>query len=261
MKKAQQQSNKEKTVNGNKFEKDLYFKIKKNDKLKLHSIKRQTKYYGEKSIYDIVFEEFKKQIPNGNYKTKSAERILHKIICEKMKEYKDKPLRNRQRYHKRSDIDFITDNKYLINGKLRNIKIIIDTTTSARGDRIKAKAQDAEVYKSFKFPHLYLIVLPNDEYFDSHGYANPRNEIKNCKTVIYDNNFCNLYKNEDVSLIIQENDLFDFITYINRRKEQDINLLVENWKKKRFNDMYKKRKVEVKELENEIFNSVMDRLN
>lgn len=246
MKKEQQKSNIEKSVSGNKYEKGLYQKLRlQTDVLKIRTLNRQKKFYYDtktpaEKIAEAVMATAKK---DGTYSSKTLEKAINAYIEANA----GKPIRDAKRYFKRADITFKTVNKYFVNGKLSDVRVIIDTTTSARGDRIKAKAQDAAVYNSFKFPFIYLIVMPNEQYFVDNDYAKPANEDKMCKNEIYNHNFCNLYKEENVTLILQENDLIDFLTYISKRKEKDLDKLIANWKKNHFKDMHEKRKKDIAE--------------
>ena len=254
MRKEHQTANSDKSKNGNKYEKELYLKIKKDENLKIRAVNRQKKfYYKQKTPAEEIAESIKSTMKSGTY----SERKIKKAIDAYIAENGEKPFRDEKRYYKRADITFTTEGKYFINGKLKNIRIIIDTTTSARGDRLKAKAQDAEVYTSLGINSIYLIVLPNDDYFAENDYAKPNNEINACKKAIYDNNFCNLYAEENVSLILQEKDLFNFLNYISKREVKDFNKLIALWKKFYYKDLYAKRKIDETELKEQLKNDVI----
>lgn len=249
MRKEHQQANSDKSKNGNGYEKQLYTRIRKDEKLKIKTINRQKKFfYKQRKPAEEIADTIKATMKSGTYNEKTLKRAVAAYIEQNM----DKPIRDEKRYFKRADITFNTEYKYFINGKLKNIRVIIDTTTSARGDRLKAKAQDADVYTSLGIDSIYLIVLPNDDYFAANDYAKPANEIKYCKNAIYDNNFCNLYAKENVSLILQEDDLFHFLNYIGKRKQKDIYKLIDSWKKLRYKDLHSKRKADVENLKREL---------
>lgn len=254
----QQKSNTNKSVDGNKYEKILYNRLRKEaNNLGIVTLNRQKKFYysvekPEEKIAKMLYQAKK----DGTY----SERLVKKTIKTYLEENSGNIIRDERKYFKRADITFNTKNKYFIGDKLSKIRIIIDTTTSARGDRIKAKAQDANVYKSFNFPFIYLIVLPNDQYFIDKEYAKPENEAKYCKGIIYDNNFCNLYKNENISLILQEKDLMNFLEYIKKRKEKDIHKLIDDWKNYYYPDMKTKRKEEEVIYCDEIYEKVMQEM-
>lgn len=238
----QNKANKEKSKRGNKYSKDLYKKLRKcNNVYKIKRMSREKRfYYKLKTPEEEIVETINEMKKDGTYKSSSVD----KIIDEYLKQNEDKLIRDDKKYYKCADITFMTEYKYFYKNKLSNIRIVIDTTTSSRGDRIKAKAQDAAVYDTFGFPYLYIIVLPNDSFFYKEAYKEPENEIKNCKKALYDHNFCNLYKEENVSLILQEKDLEAFLIYISKRKEKNIDTLINNFKKYHFKDMVEKRKKE-----------------
>lgn len=244
------ESNKSKAGNGNQYTKDLYLKIRRqNHHYKISKLNREKKfYYDEKTIEEKIADEVILELTS---KGKKVTATAVKNLCKKkmqdfLDENKDTVIRDSQKFYKRADITFLTDNTYEVNGKKKKLRVIVDTTTSARGDRIKAKAQDAYVYESFKMPYLYLIVLPDDDYFTTTGFANPKNEINNCKNAIYKANFCNEYSKENVSLILQEKDLVSFLEYISKRKDKNIDELVRRWKNLHYKDMKEKREGEIK---------------
>jgi len=137
----------------------------------------------------------------------------------------------------------MTNKEYIIDKQLTNVRFILDMTTSTRTDRIKGKAQDGSVYKDLGFPHIFLIVLPDDEHFDS--YEKPENEIKQCQKAVYDANFCNVYKKDNVSLILRKKDLMEFLHYVMKNEGKDINKLITSWKNRYYKDMATKRKADV----------------
>ena len=243
-------ANTEKAKGGNTYEKELYYKIRRDDKLKIKSVRNGKKFSYHKKT---PIEEIADMV---TYPIKKAQ--VEKLVDAYLKNNKGKPIRDEKSYYKRADITFMTQYKYITEGKLQDIRIIIDTTTSARTDRIKAKAQDSLVYRQFDSSYVYLIVLPNDEYFTDKGYANPDKEVKLCKNEVYGNNFCDLYKGEGVDLILQEKDLMNFLNYIGKRKEKDIKKLIEQWEKTYFKDMYAKRIAEKEDIRREYIEKVME---
>lgn len=258
------ESNQSKAGNGNQYTKDLYNKIRKNNHIyKIGKLNREKKfYYGEKTIEEKIADEVIVELTADRKKitAKTVERLCAKKMQEFLDENKDTVIRDNNRFFKRADITFVTDNTYEVKGKKRKLRVIIDTTTSARGDRIKAKAQDAYVYESFKMPYLYLIVLPNDDYFDKMGFANPKHEINSCKNTIYKANFCNEYAKENISLILQEDDLDSFLNYIASRKDKDITDLIKRWNNLHFKEMKKEREEEVKDYKALVSSKATDRV-
>lgn len=242
MRAEHQKANSDKSSGGVKYENVLLKRLKNDKTLKIKKINKQKKfYYKEKTPAEELAEKVYEKMEGDTY----SEQLLEEVATTYIQSQKGKVIRGENKFFKRADITFDTEYKYFINEKLRNIHIIIDTTTSARGDRLKAKAQDCKVYKSLQLNTLYIIVLPNDDYFAVNGYDKPEYEIKQCKNAIYDNNFDNSYSDEGVDLIVQEDNLIDFLKYISKRKENNIEELVANWKKSAYNDMYNKKNVEL----------------
>lgn len=234
-------SNTEKSRNGIDFEKIIYNNLKQNQKkYNIHNVKKQV-IACDKTLDNEIKEALIKA--EKKYGKKLSKEKKKKIIYEKCKKHHDNKqvLRDKKRYNKRSDIRFKTNNKYIVNGKLTDLNIITDSTTSARGDRLKAKAQDALIYKKEeKLPHIYLVILPNDDFYIKKGYLNPNNEIRNGNNACYKHNFQNEFKQEGISLILKENDFYDFITYINKHSNEDINKIIENFIHKQFPNDVKK---------------------
>ena len=246
MNKESQVANSKKITNGLGFESQVAGKIKSNKKIKQHSLRCQKSfYYTEKTVAEKIAET----LENPN------EKDIERAVMAYIKANKEHVYRDKNKNCKRADITFVTDSKYFVNGKLGQVRFFIDTTTSARGDRIKAKAQDAEIYEKFGFKSVYLIVLPDDEFFDKNGYANPTKEKNSCKNTVYRHNFRNLHKDEKVSLIVQESDLINFLEYIQKRPKKDMETLIKNWKKLRYPDFVAKEK---KEIENEYKKLVLE---
>ena len=257
---ALHESNKSKAKNGNIYSGVLFSDLRKN--MSLYNIRKLNKekkfFYDQKTIDEIialrVINNIKK---NGLSDSESTIVRLAKAETKKfLEENKNNVIRNRNKFYKRADITFHLYDKYIYNGKSKDIRIVIDTTTSARDDRIKAKAQDADVYKSFNMPHLYFIVLPDDEYFEEAGFKNVKNEINSCKNVIYKANFCNEYAKEGITLILQEKDLKAYLKYIKTKPGEDILSLNEKWKNRYFNKLASKRKEELKKFRDELTSNV-----
>ncbi len=250
------ESNQSKAGNGNKYSKDLFTKVRKNNHIyKISKLNKEKKfYYAEKTIEEKIADEVILELTSKTKKVseREVERLCNKKMQDFLDKNKDSVIRDKNLFFKRADISFVTNNTYEVEGKKRKLRVIIDTTTSARGDRIKAKAQDAYVYESFNMPYLYIIVLPNDDYFTKTGFANPKNEINSCKNAIYKANFCNEYASEKVSLIIQEDDLDSFLKYISTRKDKNIEDLIKRWKNLHYKDMKLKREVDTKNYKTQV---------
>ena len=257
---ALHESNKSKAKNGNIYSGVLFSDLRKN--MSEYNICRLSKekkfFYDKKTIDEIIALRVVDKIKKNGLSDSDATIVrLAKSETKKfLEENKNNVIRNRNKFYKRADITFHLYNKYIYNGKNKDVRIVIDTTTSARDDRIKAKAQDADVYKSFNMPHLYFIVLPDDEYFAEAGFKNVKNEINCCKNAIYKANFCNEYAKEGVTLILQEKDLKAYLKYIKTKSGEDILSLTEKWKNRHFNKLASKRKAELKAFQNDLASNV-----
>ena len=255
MGKEQVISNTEKSNNGVSYERYMYDLLDTHKKTYgINSLRRQQIECGNE-LKDLIHCELDYLEDNG---TEITDRVIEKTVKRILKSQKNDVIRTRQKYNKRSDVRCVTNNEYIdFEGRRRKMEIIIDTTTSARGDRIKAKAQDSAVYRKTGIKELYIIVVPNDDFYDSGSYKNPESEKKNCRNACYDNNFANLYKDEGVSLILREDDFLDFLKYINKRPGQRIGNVIENFKRYQFKDDYKKRKTDLKILEETLINELI----
>jgi hypothetical protein len=247
MGKEQSISNQEKSTNGVSYEKYIYDLLDTHKKIYgINSIKKQQIECGNE-LKDLICAELNYLEDNGNEIT---DKVIERIVKRYIKDQKNGVIRTKQKYNKRSDVRCITNGKFIDNeGIKRQIEIIIDTTTSARTDRIKAKAQDAAVYRKVGINEVYIIVVPNDDFYDSGEYKDPNKEKKLCANACYDNNFANLYKDEGISLILREDDLLDFLLYIQKRNNQRMSRVIENFKKYHFKSDYERRKKDLEILE------------
>lgn len=254
MKKKVNLDQQKKSKNGNSFEKQVASGLR--DKKDIYGIiklaVKKRFYYNEKTtsekIYDAVKDECK-----GLTKAQIT-KLIAKAVNECLLN-SDEPFRSNTKNYKEADISFLTKNKYIYNGMLSNVRFIIDTTTSARTDRIKGKAQDSSVYKTLGFPYIYLIVLPNDSAFKD--YKNPKMEQKLCENAVYDANFGKVYEKDNVSLIVRQKDLDSLLKYVEKNKGKDINKVITSWKNKNYAKMKARYKEEMKKNVEMITNEVL----
>ncbi len=247
MKKTIDKSQAAKSKNGNSFEKDTLALIRKDkDKFNISKLVAKKRYfYKEKQLSEIIAEEIAKDPKNL---TLSDEKLKKKIstLTKKCIKNNTEVLRTNKKFYKEADISFMTNGKYFYDGSLSKIRFIIDTTTSARTDRIKGKAQDSSVYKDLNLKYVYLIVLPDDKAFND--YKNPKMERKMCENAVFDANFRNIYKEENVSLIIRQKDIKPLLSEVAKNEGKDINKVIEKWKNKYYSKM--KSRIAVEDREN-----------
>lgn len=255
------ESNKSKAKNGNKYSGVLFSDLKKNMSLyNIKNLNKEKKFFYNRETADEVIASRVIDIIEKNGLSNSKATVVKLAKSETIKfleENENNVIRTNNRFYKRADITFYLSNKYSYNGKNnQDIRVVIDTTTSARGDRIKAKAQDTSVYKTFNIPCLYFIVFPDDEYFRNAGFKNVKNEINSCQKTIYKANCCNQYVTEGITLILQEKDLKSYLKYIGTKSNEDILYLTEKWKKQYFKKLFVKREKELTLTTNELINNV-----
>lgn len=237
---------------GNDFEKQVCHNLRIDDKLDIIKLKHKKRfYYNVKTLEAVIAEKINSS--NTKYTTKGIKQLIARMINNSITS--GNVLRSKTKYYKEADVSFMTNNTYVINNSISQVRFILDMTTSARTDRIKGKAQDSSVYNQLGFPYVYIIVLPDDTHFDE--YNNPKNEIKQCNNVVYDANFCNVYKKDNVSLIVREKDLYDLLHYVMKNEGKDINKLFDNWKKKYYKDMYNKRKEDISKYTDDMYKKVI----
>ena len=237
---------------GNEFERKIYRNLKKDDKLDIIKIKAKKRFfYSEKKLEETIADRINSSA--RKYTKKEIKQMITRAIKNSITS--GGVLRSKTKYYKEADVSFLTNKNYVVNNNITQVRFIFDMTTSARTDRIKGKAQDSSVYKQLGFPYVYMIVLPDDEHFES--YKNKNNEIRQCNNAVYDANFCNVYKKDGVSLIVREKDLYDLLHYVMKNEGKDINKLLDNWKKRYYKDMTSKRKEDIDKYTNNIFNKVM----
>ena len=251
MKKKVNLDQQKKSKNGNSFEKQVISILRdKRDEFEISKLVAKKRfYYKQLKVSEIITNLIKDECEG------LSEAQVKRRIDKAVKEYfknSTELFRTKVKNYKEADISFETNNKYFYDGKSTKIKFIIDTTTSARTDRIKGKAQDSSVYKSLGLSYVYLIVLPDDKSFNE--YKNPKMEKKLCENAVYDANFGRVYEKENVSLIIRQKDLKSLLTFVNKNKGKDIHKVITSWK----NKYYSKMKVRQKDEENKNIEMISD---
>ena len=69
-----------------------------------------------------------------------------------------------------------------------------------------------------------------------------------CENAVFDANFRNIYKEENVSLIIRQKDIKPLLSEVAKNEGKDINKVIEKWKNKYYSKM--KSRIAVEDREN-----------